>query len=62
MSISGQKTRSIFDRYNIVNEQDLKIAAQRMETYTRAQKERASVKELEEMVTVRRPTDGRNNE
>jgi hypothetical protein len=54
MSISGHKTRATFDRYNIVDDQDLKIATQRQQEYLRLQKDTLSDTMPESGGTVKR--------
>ena len=38
MKISGHKTRSVFDRYNVTSEEDLRAAAMKLEGFIQQQK------------------------
>jgi integrase len=54
MTLSGHKTRSIFDRYNIVSEADLAAATERPQAHLRAQPARPKVNRIQTKTDVDR--------
>jgi integrase len=57
MTLSGHKTRSIFDRYNIVSEADLAAATERLQAHLRAQPGRPKISRIEDVQRGTRRSD-----
>jgi hypothetical protein len=51
MKVTGHKTRSIFDRYDIVTERDLLLAASRLSAHVQESAELTSEKSSHTIVT-----------
>ena len=57
MAISGHKTRSVFDRYNIVSESDLKDAARKLSEYMAHKRAPEPTKDKRRTIDTHEPPD-----
>jgi hypothetical protein len=58
MKISGHKTRSVFDRYNIFNDQDLKEAAKKHEINLKTKDNSSEASSERGVIIPLKPTQG----
>ena len=56
--ISGHKTRSVFDRYNIVNDEDLRQAANKQEDFLRKAADGYNLVTIREKIALRKANPG----